>query len=191
MAATYCTESELRANLQLGSLYSSATVEETCQAGENIIKSYLWFNNYNIVAQENTTTTGTIYTDVIHDVLVGQTVVIENCGAKFNGSKTITAVTEYSMTFTITGNNNTAEAKHLVLPYGTVAATTHIDYSTTPEIKLATLMVCTEIWQAKQAANGGALDPNFQPSPFKMGSTLIAKIRGLLANHLAPNGLIG
>ena len=191
MAATYCTESELRANLQLGSLYSSATVEETCQAGENIIKSYLWFNNYNIVAQENTTTTGTIYTDVIHNVLVGQTVVVENCGAKFNGSKTITAVTEYSMTFTITGNNNTAEAKHLVLPYGTAAATTHIDYSTTPEIKLATLMVCTEIWQAKQAANGGALDPNFQPSPFKMGSTLIAKVRGLLANHLAPNGLIG
>ena len=189
MPATFCTEAELRANLSLGSLYSSATVEEVCQAGENIIKSYLWYNDYNIIAQESTVTTATVYTDKIHNVLVGQTVVVENCGAKYNGSKTITAVTEYSMTYTI--NNGTLEAKHIVLPYGTASATTHVDYATLPEINLATLMVCTEIWQAKQAANGGALDPNFQPSPFKMGSTLIAKVRGLLANHLAPNGLIG
>lgn len=189
MAATFCTEAELRANLQLGSLYSSATVEEVCQAGENIIKGYLWYNDYNIIAQEATATTATIYTDKIHNVLIGQTVVVENCGAKYNGSKTITAVTEYSMTYTI--NNGTAEEKHLVLPYGVATATTHIDYATVPEIKLATLMVCSEIWQAKQAANGGALDPNFQPSPFKMGSTLIAKVRGLISNHLAPNGLIG
>lgn len=190
MAATYCTEAELRANLSLGSLYSSATVEEVCQAGEDIIKSYLWFNNYNIVAQESTSTTkGTVYTDVIHGLLVGQTAVIENCGAKYNGSKTITEVTEYSFSFAI--NNGTVEAKHSVVPYGTAAATTHIDYATVSEIRLATLMICTEIWQAKQAANGGALDPNFQPSPFKMGSTLIAKVRGLIANHLAPNGLVG
>lgn len=190
MAATYCTEAELRANLQLGSLYTSATVEEVCQAGENIIKSYLWFNNYNIVAQESTTTTlGTVYFDKIHNLLVGQTAVIANCGAKYNGSKTITAITDYSISFAIV--NGTVEAKHPVVPYGTAEATTHIDYATTPEVRLATLMVATEIWQAKQAANGGALDPNFQPSPFKMGSTLIAKVRGLLANHLAPNGLIG
>lgn len=190
MAATYCTEAELRANLSLGSLYSSATVEEVCQAGENIIKSYLWFNSYNIVAQESTTTTlATIYTDQIHDILIGQTVVVENCGSKYNGSKTVTAVTDYSFSYAIV--NGTIEAKHLVKPYGLVTLTTHIDYATTPEVRLATLMVCTEIWQAKQAANGGALDPNFQPSPFKMGSTLIAKVRGLLANHLAPNGLIG
>jgi hypothetical protein len=190
MAATYCTEAELRANLQLGTLYTSATVEEVCQASENIIKSYLWFNNYNIVAQESTTTTlATVYFDRVHDLLVGQTAVIENCGAKYNGSKTITAVTDYSISYTIV--NGTVELKHPVVPYGTATATTHIDYATTPEVRLATLMVATEIWQAKQAANGGALDPNFQPSPFKMGSTLIAKVRGLLANHLAPNGLIG
>jgi len=134
LPATYVTEAELRANLQLGNLYSSATVEEVCQAAENVIKSYLWFNDYNVIARECTTTLATIYTDTIHDIQIGQVVTVEN---------------------------------------------------------VATLMVATEIWQAKQAANGGALDPNFQPSPFKMGSTLIAKVRGLIANHLAPNGLIG
>ncbi len=38
MPATYVTEAELRANLQLGNLYSSATVEEVCQAAENVIR---------------------------------------------------------------------------------------------------------------------------------------------------------
>ena len=189
MAATFCTEAELRANLQLGSLYSSSTVEEVCQAGENIIKSYLWYNSYNIIAQEVSTTTATLYTDKLHNLYIGDTIVVENCGSRYNGTKTITAVTEYSMTYTVSNGN--AQVKHSVLPYGLATATTHIDYATVPEIRLATLMVCSEIWQARQAANGGALDPNFQPSPFKMGSTLVAKVRGLISNHLAPNGLIG
>ncbi len=77
MAATYVTEAELRANLQLGNLYSSATVEEVCQAAENIIKSYLWFNDYNVIARECTTTLATIYTDTIHDIQLGQIVTVE------------------------------------------------------------------------------------------------------------------
>jgi hypothetical protein len=193
MPATFCTEAELRANLQLGSLYLSATVEEVCQAGENIIKSYLWVNATNNSGHSNTTNTGTLYFDydISKTFYIGQVVVISGNGSKHNGSKTLTEVGQNTITYAITGNNNTAAPLHPVNPYGTVTADTYVDYATVPEVRLSTLMVCTEIWQAKQAANGGALDPNFQPSPFKMGSTLIAKVRGLLANHLAPNGLIG
>ena len=190
MPATYVTEAELRANLQLGTLYLTATVEEVCQAAENVIKSYLWFNDYNVIARECTTTLATIYTDEIHDIQIGQIVTVENVAAHYNGgNKTVTAKTDYSISYVI--SHVSAETKRNVRPYGTVAAPTNVDYATIPEINLATLMVATEIWQAKQAANGGALDPNFQPSPFKMGSTMIAKVRGLIANHLAPNGLIG
>ena len=95
MAATYVTKAELRTLLGIGSLYSDSVVEEVCQAAENIIKGYLWFNDYNIVASEITSTTSaTIYTDKKHNILVGETVVVENCGAKYNGSKTVTAVTD-------------------------------------------------------------------------------------------------
>jgi hypothetical protein len=45
MPATYVTEAELRSALGIGALYSSAVVEECCQAAENIVKSKLWFNN--------------------------------------------------------------------------------------------------------------------------------------------------
>ena len=189
MAATFCTEAELRANLSLGSLYSSATVEEVCQAGQNIITDYLWKNQAFNSAHSHIVGAGSLYFDTPHDFFVGQVVTVSGNGSTFNGSKTITAVDTYSITFAT--SHSTVEPIHPTSPYGTVAATDYVTYSTVPEVKLATLMVCTEIWQAKQAANGGALDPNFQPSPFKMGSTLMAKVRGLLANHLAPNGLIG
>ena len=173
----------------MGTLYTSATVEETCQAGENIITSYLWKNQAYNSAHSSIVGFGTLYFDTPHSFFVGQVVTISGNGATFNGSKTITSITTNSITMATT--HAAIKPIHPTAPFGTVAATDYVTYSTIPEIKLATLMVCTEIWQAKQAANGGALDPNFQPSPFKMGSTLIAKVRGLIANHLAPNGLIG
>ena len=190
MAATYITQSELRVLLGIGSLYSDSIVEEVAQAAENIIKSYLWFNNYNVVASEITSTTSaTIYTDKIHNVLVGETVVVENCGSKYNGSKTVTAKTDYSITYAVV--NATVETKHPVVPYGTIMATTHIDYATLPEIRESAAMIAVDIWQARQASNASGISPDFQPSPYRMGNTLIARVRGLLANHLSPNGLVG
>lgn len=190
MAATYITQSELRVLLGIGSLYSDSVVEEVAQAAENIIKSYLWFNNYNIIASEITSTTSaTIYTDKVHNILIGETVVVENCGSKYNGSKTVTAKTDYSITYAVV--NATVEAKHPVVPYGTLSATTHIDYATTPEIRESAALIAVDIWQSKQQTASGGISPDFQPSPYKMGNTLIARVRGLLANHLAPNGLVG
>jgi hypothetical protein len=190
LSATYITKAELRVLLGIGNLYSDSVVEECCQAAENIVKGYLWFNNYNVVASEITSTTSaTIYIDQKHNVLVGETVVVENCGSKYNGSKTITAVTDYSMTYTI--NNGTVELKHHVIPYGTAAATTHIDYATVPEIREGTAMIAVDIWQSRQQTANGGISPDFQPSPYKMGNTLLARIRGLIANHLSPHGLVG
>lgn len=190
MAATWITKAELRTLLGIGSLYTDSVVEEVCQAAENTVKSYLWYNNYNIVATETTTTTSaTIYTDIIHDILVGETVVIENCGSKYNGSKTVTAVTEYSLSFAVV--NGTVEKKHPVLPYGLMQATTHIDYGTVAEIREATALIAVDIWQSRQSSNAGGISPDFQPSPYRMGNTLIARIRGLIAPHLSPNSLVG
>lgn len=190
MAATYITKSELRSLLGIGALYQDSVVEEVCQAAENIVKQYLWFNDYNIVYQETTSTTSaTVYTDTIHNILVGETVVVENCGAKYNGSKTVTAITDYSVTYTI--NNSTVEAKHPVIPYGTLSATTHIDYATVPEIRESAALIAVDIWQSRQSSNAGGISPDFQPSPYRMGNTLIARVRGLIVNHMSPKGLVG
>ena len=189
MAATYVTEAELRSALGIGNLYSSAVVEDVCQAAENIVKSKLWFNDYAIVAHESTTSVAKIYTSVPHDFIVGQTVTVENAGAKYNGSKTVTAIGTFFITYTV--NNATVETYNLLVPYGKVYGITHIDYETLPEVNQATLMIAIDIWQARQASNAGDISPDFQPSPYRMGNTLMARVRGLLADHLAPGGLVG
>jgi hypothetical protein len=52
-------------------------------------------------------------------------------------------------------------------------------------------MIAVDIWQARQNSNAGGISPDFTPSPYRMGNTLMARVRGLLADHLAPGGLVG
>ena len=189
MPATYVTEAQLRAALGIGSLYSSPTVEAVCQAAENVVKSKLWFNKYSVVAHESTASVATIYTEQLHDFIVGQTITVENCGAKYNGSKTVTVVGDYYVKYAV--NNATPKVKNNLVPWGSVFGITHIDYATLPEVNQASLMIAVDIWQARQASNAGGISPDFQPSPYRMGNTLMARVRGLLADHLAPGGQVG
>ena len=192
MAATFVTQQELRTALGIGSLYSDSVVEEVCQSSQDIVNSYLWVNALNNSGHSNTANTGTLYFDQsIYGVFyVGQTVVITGNGSKHNGSKTLTGVGENTITYAITGNN-TAAPYHPVAPFGLVTADTYVDYSTIPAVREASLMIAVDIWQARQASNAGGISPDFQPSPYRMGNTLIARVRGILAPYLSPNSLVG
>ena len=189
MPASTPSIAELRSVLGIGSLYSDSVVDEVCQSAQDIVFSYLWFNNYNAIARECTTTVGTVYTDVVHNMQVGDTVNIENVAAHYNGNKVITVKTDYSISFAI--SHVTAEVKHDVIPYGTIKATTAIDYETVPAVNQAALMVAVDIWQSRQASNSTSITADFQPSPWRMSASLIAKVRGLLAPYLSPNSLVG
>jgi hypothetical protein len=191
MAATYVTVAELRSALGIGSLYSDSVVEEVCQSSEDIVSSYLWKNEKNNYAHSSEVGSGTLYfNDVITNIFyVGQTVTISNNGNRFNGSKTITKVGTNSIT--VTTSHTTVQPIHPVNPYGTVAAETYVTYATTPAVREASLMVAVDIWQARQASNSTSITPDFQPSPWRMSASLIAKVRGLLAPYLSPNSLVG
>lgn len=192
MAATYVTVAELRLNLGIQSLYSDAVVEEVCQSAENIVSSYLWKNVKYNVGHSNTTTTGTLYFNEIitNFFYVGQTVNVQGNEAHHNGNKTLTAVVDNKITYNINGNP-TATVYHPVNPYGTVSGSTYVDYSTVPEIRESAMLIAVDIWQSRQASNSGGISPDFSPSPYRMGNTLLARVRGLLAPHLSPNGLVG
>ena len=189
-----CTVTELKAALGVGSLYSDAIIQEVCDAADNVLLPFIWANNSYGVGHSNTTTTGTTYFDEpTKDVFyVGQTVVITGMGSKHNGSKTITAVGEYSITYAISGNNNTAAPYHPVNPYGVVAAETYLDPSTVPAIQEAALMVAESIWQARQANSGNGMAPDGSMGSFyAMSSQLISRVRGLLAPYLDPRSMVG
>ena len=188
-----CTVAELRSALGVGSLYADATLQEVCDASDAVILPMLW-NNYSFnVAHSNTANTGTLYFETTtKDVFyVGQTVVITGNGSKHNGSKTITGVGAYSITYAITGNNNTAAPYHPVNPLGQVAADTYVDYTLDAAVQEAALMISVDIWQARQVSNSGGVSPDFTPSPYRMGNTLLARVRGLLAHALSPDSMVG
>lgn len=190
----YTTVAELRSALGVGTLYQDSVLQSVCDAADNVLIPFLWTNSTPVIGHSNTTNTGTsFFQDRIDDVFyVGQSLVFSGCGSKHNGNKTLTGVGEYSVTYAITGNNNTAAPYHPINPYGSAAADTYVDYSTVPSVQEASLMISIAIWQARQAPSGQGMSVDgFTPSPFTMSSTLVARIRGLIAPYLSPNSQVG
>jgi hypothetical protein len=188
------TVAELRTALGVGTLYADAVLQSVCDAADNVLLPFIWANTTPLVGHSNTANTGTSYfdVDVIDTFYVGQSVVITGAGSKHNGNKTITAVDDYSITYNITGNNNTPTVRHPINPYGMVAAETYLDPATVPAIQEASLMVCVSIWTSRQTNSGNGMNPDGSiGSMYAMSSQLIARVRGLLAPYLDPRSMVG
>jgi hypothetical protein len=188
------TISELRTALGIGSLYQDSVLQSVCDAADNVMLPFLWTNTTPVVGHSNTESTGTSYfQDYVQDVFyVGQVVNITGSGSKHNGNKTITGVGEKSITYAITGNNNTPTTYHPINPFGTLSADTYVDYTTIPAIQEASLMIAVAIWQARQAPTGqGVSIDGFAPSPYTMSNQLLARVRGLLSPYLSPSSMVG
>lgn len=215
MAATYVTPTELRAALGIGSLYDDTLLESICQASQNIISKYLWFNEYPVVGitRQQNTVTAVLSTSL--SLSTGQSVILSESGATYNGTFTITGT--YPWTSGSTNFNwwavypfvrNTfpngfsaiqwtqigdTDNYHLIVPYGKIktAVQTGVDYAEQPEIQLAALELAIDMWQSRQQSNAGGVSPDFSPSPYRMGNSMLARVRGLLAPHLSPRGMVG
>jgi hypothetical protein len=190
MAATYITKAELRTILGIGTLYTDAVVEEVCQAAEDFIKSFLWFNNVPISGTALENNVAIISTPIPHGLAAGQSVTITNAGGTFAGTYTITGTTPYTFTYAKTAAN---QENHLVRPYGKVTAPYHgVDYATQPAVREASATVAVTIWQSRQAPGSAvATIDGYLPSPFTLGNALLGKVRGILAPYLAPSGMAG
>lgn len=186
-----CTVSELRSALGVGTLYPDATLQSSCDAADAVINPMLWSSTQYTVAHSNIVGTGTLYFDVptTNVFYVGQSVTIANCGTKYNGTKTITGVTDYSISIDTTHTN--IQERHPIQPFGTVLGDAYTDFTTDAAVQEAALMIAVDIWQARQTSNSGGNSPDFQPSPYRMGNTLMARVRGLLAHTLDPRSMVG
>jgi hypothetical protein len=193
MPATYVTVAQLRSNLGIGTLYADSVVENVCQAAENLIKEKLWFNEQTIYALSAEGTTGRIYlASNVSQFVVGDVVTVENVRQHFNGTQTITKVYNNGDNYIEFVNAQIVTREyHTIAPFGRVFGATSIDYETLPQVKEAAMMIAVDIWQARQMSATGGISPDFQPSPYRMGNTLMARVRGLLADYLHPGGLVG
>lgn len=188
-----CTVSELRSTLGVGTLYPDATLQEVCDAADAVLLPMLWSNKYYAIGHSNTASTGTQYfqEEVTNIFYVGQSVTITGSGSKHNGNKTITGVGTYSITYNITGSSNTPAPYHPTQPLAVVAADTYTDWTTDAAVQTAALEISVDIWQSRQVTSSGGVSPDFAPSPYRMGNTLMARIRGLIAHALDPQSMVG
>ena len=216
MAATYVTEQELRDNLGIGDLYPDSVIEECCQSAQDILNQFLWFDSAPVVG---TTLQNNVATVMIANPAIfstGQSVTLSGCGATFNGTYTITGTIPWSTGTTnlipaISWNTNvwnwpngysfiqfakTAANVNFsrVLPYGSAvgADTKTSTYATTPAVREAAMILAVDIFQARQVSQtGGVTIDGFSPSPYRMGNSMIGKIRGLIAGYASPNTMVG
>lgn len=215
MPATYVTVAELRTNLGIGSLYADSDVETCCQAAQDQVNSFLWFDSAPVVG-------AALYNNVVTLMLAnpgifttGQIIVVGGAGTPFDGTYTITSTLPYS-----TGSSNILPAFNLqmqyfanpsgysfvqyaktaadktfrrVLPYGAATGpdTKESTYVNVASVREASMILAVDIWQARQVSQTGGQSVDMGPSPYRMGNTLIGKVRGLLAPYLSPASMVG
>jgi hypothetical protein len=216
MPASYVTVAELRSNLGIGTLYSDSTVEECCQAAQDQINSFLWFDSAPVVGTALVSNVATVMLANPGLFTTGESVTISGAGSTFNGTYTITATLPFS-----TGTTNLLPAFNMQLnyyqqprgysfiQYAKVAAdenfrrvvpsgsavgadTKTATYVNTASVRQAAMMLATDIWQARQVSSTGGVSPdglNF--NPYRMGNSMIGKVRGLLAPYMSPNSMVG
>jgi hypothetical protein len=215
--ALFVTVDELRDTLGVGTLYPDTVLEGACQTATETLQQYLWYDSYPVIG-------GTVQNNVVTVVLstpvsftAGETIVVSNSGAKFNGTHTITATYPWSQgsgTFPLftymfpynyytfprnysllQWNDTHADQNYrLIQPYGKAvgADTMETAYADIDSIRQAALMLAIDVWQARQAPSSGGMSVDgLTPSPYRMGNGMLGKVRGLIAPYTSPRAMIG
>lgn len=187
----FVTVAQLKATIGTGSLYSDADLQNICDSADAIIDSYLPHNWKTVVyAEHDTNGTATLWTQDPHLLQVGATINVERVHDHLNGSHVITEVpTSYSLKYTVAHIED--HAKWAVIPSGKIIGEEATDWTEFDAICMAALLIAVDIFQAKTAPSGGAVAVDFQPSPYKMGMSLLSRVKGLLAPYMATGGMIG
>jgi hypothetical protein len=186
------TVAELRTALGVGTLYADAVLQQVCDAADEVLLPFVWSNTEFAIAHKNVGTVGTLYFDIpVEEIYyIGQTINVTGAGAHFNGNKTVTSVNNREIT--ITTSHVADSPYHPFNPYATVKASTYLDPADVKAIQEAALMISIDIWQSRQSPSGGSVTiDGFQPSPYRLGNTLLARVRGMLAPYLDPRSMVG
>lgn len=187
------TLSELKSVLGIGDIYADAIVQACADSAENIILSYLIFDDVSIVGVSLTNNVARFY---CHDntFVVGQALTVSNCGSPFNGSRTVTntGYDEYQVTFFEAAITNADITKRQVIPNGRAVLTSQAAlYDTTPEVREAALALACDIWITRTGTLGQQGVDFQSPAPYRLGRSMLTRVSGLLGKHLDTRGYLG
>jgi hypothetical protein len=188
------TSSELKSVLGIGNIYPGNVVQDVVDAAENIILSYLIFDDVAINAVSLTNNVARFYC-FDNTFVVGQALTVTGCGSPFNGSRTVTAkgVDEYGVTFFEAAITNVDITKRKVIPNGRAVLTSQVALYDTgyPEVKEAALAVACDIWITRTGTLGQQGVDFQSPAPYRLGRSMLTRVSGLLGKHLDTRGYLG
>jgi hypothetical protein len=187
------TSSELKEVLGIGNIYPGNVVQAVVDAAENIILSYLIFDDVSINAVQLTNNVARFYC-YDNTFVVGQALTVTGCGSPFNGSRTVTkeGVDEYGVTFFEAAITNADITKRKVIPTGRAVLTNQAAlYDNTPEVKEAALAVACDIWITRTGTLGQQGVDFQSPAPYRLGRSMLTRVSGLLGKHLDTRGYLG
>jgi hypothetical protein len=185
--------SELKSVLGIGNIYADSDVQEVADAAENIILSYLIFDD---VAINGVSLTNNVARFYCYDntFVVGQALTVSKCGAPFDGSRTVTkeGVDEYGVTFFESAITNADITKRKIIPNGRAVLTSQATlYDAVPEVRESALAVACDIWITRTGTLGQQGVDFQSPAPYRLGRSMLTRVSGLLGKHLDTRGYLG
>jgi hypothetical protein len=187
------TLSELKAVLGIGDIYADAIVQAVADSAENIILSYLTFDDVSIKGVSLTSNVARFYC-YDNTFVVGQALTVSKCGAPFDGSRTVTTVgKEDGVTFFEAAITNANITKRNVIPNGRAVLTSQATMYDTgyPEVKEAAMAVACDIWITRTGTLGQQGVDFQSPAPYRLGRSMLTRVSGLLGKHLDTRGYLG
>ena len=188
------TISELKAVLGIGDIYADAIVQEVADAAENILLSYLIFDDVAINGVQLTNNVARFYC-YDNTFVVSQALTVSGCGSPFNGSRTVTNVgyDEYGVSFFEAAITNANITKRKVIPNGRALLTSQatmydVGY---PEVSEACLAIACDIWITRTGTLGQQGVDFQSPAPYRLGRSMLTRVSGLLGKHLDTRGYLG
>ena len=185
--------SELKSVLGIGNIYADSDVQEVADAAENIILSYLIFDDVAINGVQLTNNVARFYC-YDNTFVIGQALTVTGCGSPFNGSRTVTkeGVDEYGVTFFEAAITNADITKRKVIPNGRAVLTSQAGlYDLVPECREAALAVACDIWITRTGTLGQQGVDFQSPAPYRLGRSMLTRVSGLLGKHLDTRGYLG
>jgi hypothetical protein len=185
--------SELKSVLGIGNIYADSDVQEVADAAENILLSYLIFDDVAINGVQLTNNVARFYC-YDNTFVVGQALTVSKCGAPFDGSRTVTkeGVDEYGVTFFEAAITNADITKRKIIPNGRAVLTSQASlYDTTPEVREAALAIACDIWITRTGTLGQQGVDFQSPAPYRLGRSMLTRVSGLLGKHLDTRGYLG
>jgi hypothetical protein len=187
------TLSELKSVLGIGDIYADPIVQAVADSAENIILSYLIFDDVSIAGVSLTSNVARFYC-YDNTFVVGQALTVSKCGAPFDGSRTVTAtgVDEYGVTFFEAAITNANITKRSVIPNGRAVLTSQAAlYDSVPEVRESAMAVACDIWITRTGTLGQQGVDFQSPAPYRLGRSMLTRVSGLLGKHLDTRGYLG